>query len=77
MKCFDKITGKVIAENLQMKDSYFGRLIGLLSTKSLPLNTGIVLKPCQQIHTFFMRFNIDVICNGIDTNLFYFSKNEK
>ena len=51
----------IIAGNLEMKDSFFGRLIGLLSRSGLKDGEGIILNPCTQIHTFFMRFNIDVV----------------
>ncbi len=53
--------GVVIADNLQMKDTFFGRLVGLLATPNLAPGEGIILKPCTQIHTFFMRYAIDVI----------------
>lgn len=61
MKCINLTTGKLIADKLKMKDTFFGRLIGLLATKSLAQGEGIVLKPCTQIHTYFMRFSIDAI----------------
>jgi len=53
--------GNIIADKLEMKDSFLGRLTGLLSRSGLKDGEGIILNPCTQIHTFFMRFNIDVI----------------
>lgn len=62
MKCINVSDGnKVIADKLVMKDSFFGRLVGLLSRKGLKDGEGIILNPCTQIHTFFMRFDIDVV----------------
>lgn len=61
MKCFNLTTGKVIARDLKMVDTFFGRLRGLLATTSLKEGSGIILKPCTQIHTFFMLYSIDVI----------------
>ncbi|MBQ4493714.1 MAG: DUF192 domain-containing protein [Elusimicrobiaceae bacterium] len=61
MKCVNAKTGKIIASDLEMKASFLGRLIGLLGKKSLKEGQGIVLKPCSQIHTCFMRFNIDAV----------------
>lgn len=61
MKCINAKTGKIIADNLEMKDTFLGRLIGLLGTKSLKAGQGIVLKPCNSIHTCFMLFPIDVV----------------
>ncbi|MGF1678086.1 MAG: DUF192 domain-containing protein [Candidatus Methylacidiphilales bacterium] len=42
-------------------DSLFFRIKGLLGRKELQSDEGIWLKPCQQIHMFFMNFPIDVI----------------
>ncbi|MBO4707003.1 MAG: DUF192 domain-containing protein [Elusimicrobiaceae bacterium] len=61
MKCFNPKTQELFADNLKMHDTYFSRLIGLMFKKNLPSGSGIILKPCTQIHTCFMRFNIDVI----------------
>lgn len=61
MKCINIKTGQVIAGDLEMKDTFLGRLIGLLGKRGLKTGQGIVLKPCYQIHTFFMSFSIDVV----------------
>ena len=61
MKCVNLKTGKLLADNLEMKDSFLGRLIGLMGKKNLKKGQGIILKPCSQIHTCFMRFAIDVV----------------
>ena len=34
---------------------------GLLGRKELPSGEGILLKPSGSVHTFFMRFPIDVV----------------
>ena len=41
-------------------DSYSKRLLGYMFRKK-PHHTAIMLKPCNSIHTFFMKFNIDVL----------------
>ena len=75
MKCINAKTGKIIAGDLEMKDSYLGRLIGLLSRKGLNRGQGIVLKPCAQIHTCFMRFAIDVVFISKDFKVLKIIKN--
>lgn len=67
MKCLNPKTQEVFADNLKLNNTYFSRLMGLMFKKNLPKGSGIILKPCTQIHTCFMRFNIDVIF--LDTNL--------
>jgi uncharacterized membrane protein (UPF0127 family) len=37
------------------------RMKGLLGRKSRPPNEGILIRPAPSIHTFFMRFPIDVV----------------
>ncbi|SET05892.1 hypothetical protein SAMN05216389_1058 [Oceanobacillus limi] len=34
---------------------------GLMGTKRLPESTGLHLKPCPSIHTFFMKYSIDIL----------------
>jgi len=77
MKCINVTTGKIIAEDVKLKDSFFGRLVGLLATARLADGGGIVLKPCTQIHTFFMRFAIDVIFADKDFNVLYVAEHMK
>jgi len=52
---------KLIADKVEIADSFMSRLIGLVGKKSLSEGTALVLKPCNSIHTFFMRFSIDVV----------------
>ena len=75
MKCINVKTGKIIADNLEMKDTFLGRLIGLLGKKGLKKGQGIILKPCNQIHTCFMRFNIDVVFISKDLKVLKIIKN--
>jgi uncharacterized protein len=42
-------------------DRPFGRLKGLLGRRSLPPGEGLLLRPASSVHTFFMRFPIDVV----------------
>lgn len=41
--------------------SFFSRLKGLLFTKKLPYGHGIHILPCRSIHTFFMKYAIDIL----------------
>jgi len=41
--------------------SFGGRLRGLLGRTSFEPGEGLHLEPCNSIHTFFMRFPIDVL----------------
>jgi uncharacterized protein len=57
-------TGAAVCERCTVADSALARMRGLLGRSSLEPGEGILLRPCSSIHTFFMRFPIDVVfCN--------------
>jgi uncharacterized membrane protein (UPF0127 family) len=43
-----------------MAESFLPRLIGLMGRAQLPPGEGLHIVPCNSIHTFFMRFPIDI-----------------
>jgi len=45
----------------RVADNFGTRGIGLLATKSLGLEDGLLIKPCTSVHTWFMRYPIDVL----------------
>jgi len=53
--------GTVIAQQARLACSLGQRMKGLLGQDSLSANEALILKPCSSIHTFFMRFSIDVL----------------
>ena len=61
MQCALRRNGDNIALKLEVADTLWARLRGLMGRKQLPAGEGLLLVPCPQIHTCFMRFNIDVI----------------
>jgi uncharacterized membrane protein (UPF0127 family) len=61
MKIIDLNTGSLIADNLDWAKTFIKRFKGLMFKKSLQKGEGIVLVPCSSIHTFFMKFSIDVL----------------
>ncbi|MGH4119662.1 DUF192 domain-containing protein [Clostridium sp.] len=46
--------------NVLIADSYSKRLFGYMFRKT-PHHKAILLNPCNSIHTFFMKFDIDVL----------------
>lgn len=53
--------GDVISWNTKVADSFLRRFIGLMGRKHLVQGEGMLLSPCRQIHTFFMRITIDAV----------------
>jgi uncharacterized membrane protein (UPF0127 family) len=57
---------KQILTNIRVADSVFSRMKGLIGKSNLNENHGLLIKPCKQVHTFFMKFPIDCIfLNGV------------
>jgi uncharacterized membrane protein (UPF0127 family) len=61
MKAFNRASGKELAANLTVADTLFSRAKGLLGKKSLPQGEGLLITPCKGVHTFLMKFPIDVV----------------
>ena len=53
--------GTVLAERLEVADTGAKRNKGLLGRNSLASGEGLWIVPCQSVHTFFMRFAIDLV----------------
>jgi hypothetical protein len=53
--------GDVLVEQCFVADRPWSRMRGLLGRSSLPAGEGLLLKPTGSVHTFFMRFPIDVV----------------
>ncbi len=61
MKIFNKQKNTILAENVIMADTMFKRMKGLLGYKEIKKGYALILNPCNSIHTFFMKFSIDVV----------------
>ena len=53
--------GSVVCERCFVADRPLARMKGLLGKRELPAGEGILIRPCNSIHMFFMRFAIDAI----------------
>ncbi len=51
----------VLAESVEIADTFFTRLRGLLGRDALPEGCGLLLSPCSAIHCSGMRFAIDAV----------------
>ncbi|OVE75378.1 hypothetical protein BVX97_04715 [bacterium E08(2017)] len=52
---------KVIFSNVNIAEKLSERMVGLLAHKELPAEHALWIDPCSSIHTFMMKFSIDVI----------------
>ena len=61
MRAFNRDSGRELARNLSVAKTVFSRAKGLLGRKALPHGEGLLIKPCKGVHTFLMKFPIDVV----------------
>jgi len=61
MRIINQTKNIVLAESAIIADSPLKRMKGLLGRKEFNVGGAMVLSPCNSIHTFFMRFPIDVV----------------
>jgi uncharacterized membrane protein (UPF0127 family) len=54
-------TGLVLAEDLEMPRTMFGRGLGLMFRQKLAPGAGMWINPCSGIHMMFMNFAIDAV----------------
>lgn len=52
---------RIVCEYIEDASNFFRRFMGLMYRKSLEQGHGLLLTPCNEIHTFGMRFDIDTI----------------
>lgn len=57
---------RVIAEHALAAETLCGRLIGLIGRRNLPAGSALIIPGCNQVHTFGMRFPIDVLFLNAD-----------
>jgi len=61
MKIINETKGTVLAENVIVANTFFGRIIGLLNRSEILPGEALLIRPCNSVHTFFMKFPIDVV----------------
>jgi uncharacterized membrane protein (UPF0127 family) len=53
--------GRVLAERCDVARSFLARGRGLMGHPGLAAGEGLLIEPCSSVHSFFMRFPIDVV----------------
>jgi len=54
-------TGGVLADRLEVARSVPERMRGLLGRRALPPGRGMLIERASSVHTFFMRFPLDLV----------------
>jgi len=56
-----KTTGKTLVARLTIADKFWSRFVGLQFRRALGTDAGLLLVPCNSVHTCFVRFAVDVV----------------
>lgn len=54
-------SGRLLADPLRAAHTHWTRLRGLIGTAPLPSGEGLWIRPCRQVHMFWMTYPIDVV----------------
>ena len=61
MKAYNVRNSKELSNNVAVADNLLKRMKGLLGKKEMLNGEALWIKPCISVHTFFMKFPIDVL----------------
>lgn len=53
--------GTVVVAQGRVADNVWTRFVGLQFARELPEGHGLLIRPCNSVHMFFVRFPIDVV----------------
>jgi len=54
-------SGNLLFENISVADNFLKKLAGLIFKKAPDQDQGLLLEGCNSIHTFWLRFKVDVV----------------
>ena len=61
MRLINQTKNTILAEDVVLAKTPFRRIKGLLGRKVFLPGQALILEPCNSVHTFFMRFPIDIL----------------
>jgi uncharacterized membrane protein (UPF0127 family) len=53
--------GLEICKEVKVANTIISRMIGLMFTKNLGIDEGLLIRPCNSIHTCFMNYSLDIV----------------
>ena len=61
LRLLNRTKGVVLAERVRLALTSGSRMRGLLGSTPLSLDEAMLIRPCNGVHTMFMRYTIDVL----------------
>ena len=66
--------GQLILDECENANHFFTRFMGLMYRKSMAENHGLLLTPCNEIHTFGMNFDIDTVALSKNNEILFIDR---
>ncbi len=60
-EAWNETKGTIVATDVRLADNIWSRFWGLMGRRRLPQGEALHIRPCNSVHTFFMRFAMDGI----------------
>jgi uncharacterized protein len=77
LRVVNKKNGAVVAQPVEHARGHWSRFWGLMGRRALPEGRGMIIEPCNSVHTMFMRFPIDVVFLDGDDRVLKISRDMK
>lgn len=65
----------VLADDMRQATTFFTRLRGLLGTDYLPPGSALLIRPCNSVHTFGMKYSLDIVFMNNDNQVIAIKQN--
>jgi uncharacterized membrane protein (UPF0127 family) len=69
VRAVNRTRGTVVGESIRVADSPLTGIVGLLGERDLSPGDGLLIVPCQGVHTLGMLFSIDIVVLDGDWNV--------
>ena len=77
VQLFQEDSKLLVLFSIKVAESFFSKLTGLIFKKNLNSGEGLLVENCNSIHTFWMRFPIDVLFLDANNRVIYIVKDLK
>ncbi|OOM80581.1 hypothetical protein CLPUN_12470 [Clostridium puniceum] len=77
MEIINKNNNKLLANRVIEAGTFITRLKGLMFEKRLEDNTAMFIYPCNSVHTYFMKFSLDILFVSKEFKVLHLVENMK
>lgn len=65
---------ELLIPEVENANHFFRRFMGLMGRKSMAKDRGLLLTPCNEIHTFGMKFDIDTVALSKNNEILFIDR---